>query len=61
MCPAGVCSDLIVVGLGVLDSLEADGHDSDGWRRQVFDHSDQVTPHGQSLHLAPADRLAHQL
>lgn len=26
------CSDLVLMRLGVLDSLEADGHDGDGWR-----------------------------
>lgn len=50
-----------MVRLGVLHRLEADGHNSDGGRRQVFDHGDQVRLQGQSLHLTPADRLAHEL
>lgn len=54
-------ADLVVVRLGVLHRLEADGHDSEGWRQQVFDHRDQVRLQGQSLHLTPADRLAHAL
>lgn len=60
LCPAAAWSDLVVMGLGVLDGLKADGHDRDGRRGQVFDHSDQVATHGQSLHFAPADRLVHQ-
>ena len=55
------CSDLVVVGLGVLHRLEADGHNGDGWWGQVFDHGDQVAPQGLSLHLAPADRLTIEL
>lgn len=55
------CPDLVLMSLGVLDSLEADGHDSDGWRWQVFDHRDQITPQSKSLHLTPADCLAVEL
>lgn len=54
-------SDLVVVRFGVLHRLQADGHDSERWRRQVFDDSDQVRLRGQSLHLTPADRLAQAL
>lgn len=54
-------SDLVVVRFGVLHRLQADGHDSERWRRQVFDDGDQVRLQGQSLHLTPADRLAQAL
>lgn len=54
-------SDLVLVRLGVLNGLQADGHDGDGRGRQVFNHTDQVASQSQSLHLTPADRLARQL
>lgn len=55
------CSDLVVVCFGVLDSLEADGHNSDRRRWQIFNHRDQVASQAQSFHLTPTDRLAHEL
>lgn len=52
---------LVVVRFGVLHRLEADGHDGEGRRRQVFDHADEVGLQSQGLHLTPAGRLAHAL
>lgn len=54
-------SDLVVVRFGVLHRLQADGHDSERRRRQVFDDSDEVRLQGQNLHLTPAERLAQAL
>lgn len=52
---------LILVGLWVLHSLEAYGHDDQRRWWQVFNYWDQVTLLCNSLHLRPANRLIAQL